>query len=133
MAEYAGIGTLIKRGDGASPEVFTTIAQVGDIDGPKLKAGTYDVTTHDNTLAGYKDFITGLKDGQEIKCKLFFDATAATHKDASGGILNDFNTNRNGNWQLVPAGYSPAVKWSFAAVITEIDFAYPVDGVQKGD
>ena len=90
MAEYAGIGTLIKRGDGASPEVFTTIAQVGDIDGPKLKAGTYDVTTHDNTLAGYKDFITGLKDGQEIKCKLFFDATAATHKDASGGILNDF-------------------------------------------
>lgn len=135
MAEYAGIGTALKMGDGASPEVFTQIAQVGDIKLGALTAGTYDTTTHDNTLAGYKDFITGLKDGGEVNFILFFDANAATHKDTTGGLLATFNANLAKNWQLLLGGYaSPIPKWAFSGLITKLgEFEYMVDGAQKAN
>jgi len=133
MSEYAGIGTLFQRGDGASPEAFTTIAQVADISGPKLSASTYDTTTHDNTLSGYKDFIAGLKEAGEITLHLFVDATQATHKNASGGLISDFNGGAAHNYRIVPAGYSPALYWLFSALVTGLgEFKYPVDGVQDG-
>ena len=40
----AGIGTLLQIGDAASPEVFTTIAEVLDISGPGLVSDLVDVT-----------------------------------------------------------------------------------------
>lgn len=132
MAEYAGIGTQLQAGDGASPEAFTTIAQLGDISGPNLTAGVYDTTTHDNTLQGYRDFITGLKDGGEVTAKLFFDANLNSHKDSGSGLMALFNANTIKNYRLIPAGYSsPQPKWSFSALVTKIGpFGYPVDGVQ---
>lgn len=133
MAEYAGIGTQLQWGNGASPEVFTTVAQVGDIGGPNLKAKTYDTTTHDNVLDGYSDFITGLKDGGQVTFKVFFDPNNATHKDSSGGLLNIFNTNLASHWKIIPANVSPSVTWSFTAVITDMKFGYKVDGVQEAD
>lgn len=128
----AGIQTLLKMGDGASPEVFTTIAACGDITGPSMSAGTYETTSHDTTT-GYKTFITGLKDGGEISFPIYFDATDATHKDASTGLIGVFKATTVKNWQLLPSGYSPAVTWTFAGVITKLDFMYPVDGVQKAN
>jgi hypothetical protein len=134
MSEYAGIQTQFQQGDGASPEVFTTIAQCGDINGPALVANTYDTTTHDNTLAGYKDFIPGLRDAGEVTVKLYFDATNPTHKNAGTGLLASFNSNTVHNYKIVPAGYSPTLSWTFSAFITKMGaFTYPVDGVQAAE
>jgi hypothetical protein len=130
--EYAGIGTQLQMGDGASPEVFTTIAQVGDIAFGPVTANTYPTTTHDNTLGGYDDFIAGLKKGGDAVFTLYFDALQATHKDATGGFLYAFNAGAAKNWRIILAGYaSPVPKWSFVGVPTSMGtFEYKVDGVQ---
>lgn len=57
----AAIGTLIKMGDGQISEAFTTIAEVGDIDGPKLSADEIDVTSHDTT-GSFNETIPGTLD-----------------------------------------------------------------------
>ena len=44
----AAYGTLLKLGDGGTPENFTTIAEVRDIGGPELGADVVDVTSHDS-------------------------------------------------------------------------------------
>ncbi len=134
MAQYAGIGTLLKMGDGASPEVFTTVAQVKDISLGALSAGTYDTTTHD-VANFYKTFITGLREGGEVTFKLLFDAGNTTHKDVATGLLGVFNAAAVKNWQLIPGNYaSPVPKWTFSGPITKIGaFTYPVDGLQECD
>ena len=62
MGFTAAFGTLIKKGDGASPEVFTAVAQVQGITGPGQKADTIETTTH-NQANAYKTYIAGLMEG----------------------------------------------------------------------
>ena len=126
----AGIGTLLQMAPTTSPTNFTTIALVGDIGGPSMTAGTYDSTTQDVT-DGYKTFITGLKDGGEVTFPLFFDASEATHKDASGGLVDAFNNSLLNYWRIKIADQSPQVNWTFRGVVTKLDFSFPVDGIQK--
>lgn len=45
-----GKGTKLQMGDGATPEVFTAVAQVTRISGPSGKAGTRDVTHLDSVV-----------------------------------------------------------------------------------
>jgi len=127
-----GIGSLLKMGDGASPEVFTTVAMVGSIKGPGLSLGTYETTSHDTT-GGAKTFITGLADYGEVSFPCYFDASDTTHKDAATGLVGVAKAKTVKNWQIVLAGYSPSIKWSFSGPITKLDFGYPVDGVQTVD
>jgi hypothetical protein len=67
----AGIGTLVKIGDGGSPEVFTSLSEVRDIDGPKLTADEYDVTSHSSPGA-FSEFIPGMLDAGTIDFGLNF-------------------------------------------------------------
>lgn len=48
MAKFVAKGTQLQVGDGAEPEVFTTIPQVGDMDGPGGDSEEIDVTDHDS-------------------------------------------------------------------------------------
>ena len=66
MATQAFLGsqTLLKLGNGASPEVFTTIAEVTSI-GPISQQKDLVEVTHLESTA--KEFIGGLSDGQEIE------------------------------------------------------------------
>lgn len=52
-------GTLVQRGNGATPEVFTTIGEVVDFSGPGGKASIID-TTHLGSVA--KEKLPGLPD-----------------------------------------------------------------------
>ena len=61
----AGVGSEFQVGDGASPEVFTKVAEVLSIGGPEISAEEIDVTSLDST-GGYKEYITGLKDGGSV-------------------------------------------------------------------
>jgi predicted secreted protein len=67
----SGIGTVVAVGDGASPEVFTAIAEIVSADGPSIEAEDIDVTTLDST-GGFKEFISGLKDGGTLDLSLLF-------------------------------------------------------------
>lgn len=121
MSGMAAFGTLLKRGDGATSETFTTIAQATSISGPNLEAEQIDVTSHDSPNR-FEEFVAGIKRGGEVELELNFDPSESTHEQ----ILDDFDGAVQHNFQLVfPT--SPAITWTFAAIVTAFSPEAPFD------
>lgn len=118
-------GTLLKIGDGATAETFTSIAEVTNIQGPGLTADSLDMTHHASPSA-FREFVQGLKDGGEVTLDLNYIPTAAT-QDASSGLLNDYENGTLRNFELVfpDAGNTT---WSITGIVTNFTPAAPVDG-----
>jgi hypothetical protein len=128
MAFTAAFGTLLKKGDGASPETFTTLAQIGaDLTGPGQKSDTIDTTTHNQT-SPYKSFMAGLREGGDVKVPIFFDPSSSTHT----GLITTFEAGQPVNWQLCPP-FSPVVKWSFAGLLIDIGHTYKIKDAVMAD
>lgn len=79
----AAINTLLSIGNGASPEVYNVIANVGDLTGPGIMADVVDVTSH-STGVPWRQKITTLRDGGDISLPLFF----IPWSPGSGGVPN---------------------------------------------
>ena len=119
-----GQGTLIQRGDGASPENFTTIAEVLSLQGPSLDSDQIDVT-HQQSAARTRDYIQGLKDPGEVSFDLNYIPGNAT-QNATTGILNDYATGVSSNFRLrFPV--TPAVDWVFAGFVKSFQPSSSVD------
>ena len=130
MAGVTSFGTLLKAGNAASPEVFTTIANLGDIDGPELASNMEDVTSHDST-GGYEEALPdGVLGIGEISFEINYDPAAATHKNSAGGLIHAFANKTKRNYQLVYAGGGT---WAFPAYVTKFTPKAPVRGVLKAD
>lgn len=114
-AAVSAFGTLLKIGDGASPEDFTTVAELRTISGPSLSADTIDVTTH-NTPTPFRRFIAGLLDGGEVTFDINFIPTEATH-GYSTGILKDMTDRARRNFQIVWPD-TGSTTWLLPTVIT---------------
>lgn len=123
MTNINAFGTKLYRG--TSIASGTAIAQVTNISGPGLSADTIDVTSHDST-GGYREFLQSLKDGGEISLDLNFDPTGATHKNASGGFLNDFQTGTAVNYTLAFSDAATTV-WKFSGIPTGFEVEAPID------
>jgi hypothetical protein len=117
-------GTLLQRGDGGAPEVFTTIAEVTDISGPTLALDPLDVTAH-TSPAAFREFIGGLLDGGEVTFTINYVPTDSTH-DNSTGILSDLAGRVTSNWKLIFPD-TGATEWTFAAFLTAFESTEPVD------
>ena len=92
--------TLLKIGDGGGSEVFTTIAEVLDIDGPGLELATEEVTNHDS--GGRREYIGTLLDSGEIEFELNY-FSHSTHDS-----LRTDQTNKTvRNFQLVSRSPAP--------------------------
>lgn len=122
-------GTFLKRGDAATPEVFTTIAEVRDIDGPGLKANMKDVTHHSS--GGYDEFFPTTLTMGKIKCQLGLDLSNATHNYTAGLIL-DWKNKTKRNFQIVFPLTVP-VTWAFSAYVEEFNMKEPVKGEHTAD
>jgi hypothetical protein len=62
--------TLCQRGDGGSPEAFSTIGEVTSFSSPQVQTDQIEVTNHDSTA---KEFISsGLADGGELSLEMNF-------------------------------------------------------------
>lgn len=125
----SGFGTLLKIGDGATPtEGFTTIAEVKDIGGPKLKADTAEATSHSST-DGWDEAIATILRGGEVPFDVNWIPTNATHS-LSTGILKDFNARTRRNFKIVfpDAGNTT---WQFSAIIVGFEVEAPVNGILK--
>jgi predicted secreted protein len=124
MSGISAFGTLLQRGDastGTAGEGFTTLANVTNISGPKLKAEQIDVSSHDS-VDGYEEFVAGIKRGGEISLDINYDPSNATHET----LLDDFDDGALHNYQLIfPT--NPATTWSFAAIVTEVGPEAPYD------
>ena len=123
-------GTLLQRGDGATPESFTTIGEVGDIEGPELETDTEDVTNHSST-GGYEEVIGTILRTGEVTFPVNYIPTNATH-NATTGLLLDWKNKTLRNFQLVfPDGSSTT--WSFSAIVTAFAPQAPVAGKLGAD
>ena len=110
MATYVASGTVFARGNGASPEVFTAIAQVTDIGTVGQDSGLIDVSNLSSTAREYKK---ALKDGQQIQLVIQYDPDDTGH--AALKTDNDAETSRN---YRVTFTDSPAQTITFAALVT---------------
>jgi hypothetical protein len=83
MAIRSAKGTLMKLGNGASPEVFTTITQVRSIAGPTTKATVQDVTTH-STSGNWMEKLATLIDPGTLSFPINYDKTDTAHAFSTG-------------------------------------------------
>ncbi len=126
---YAAYGTLLKMSDGAgTAEEFTTIAEVGDIDGPSMSVDTIDMTNHSSPGAR-KEFVMSLIDSGEISFPINFIPTDETH-DAETGIQYVMNQRAMWNWQIV---FPDASQVQFTAGVTKFGVKAPVAGKLSAD
>lgn len=122
-------GTLLKLGDGAGSEVFTTIAEVKDISGPQLSRASHDATSHSSS--GWKEKVAGIKDGGTVTFSINWVPNNATH-DGSTGLLAKFLSTSANNFKIVENTSSP-LTWTFAGIVTAFNTSKPVDGIRGGD
>lgn len=92
-------GSILQLGDGATPEVFTSVAEILELTPPNMSRDEIDVTSH-QSADGYREFISGLRDGGEVAFKANWLPTNATH-DGTTGLLETFNDNVNHNWKVI--------------------------------
>lgn len=122
-------GTLIKMGDGGSPESFTTIAEARAISGPNITAAVLDATTHDS--AGWMEKVAGLLNAGQVSFQVMFRPLATTH-GYTAGILKKLVNKTRTNFQLVfPDGSSTT--WTFLAIVTGFNSTEPHDGLMTAN
>ena len=88
MAIRSAKGTLFKIGDGASPEVFGTVAQMRSISGPSATGVKQDITTH-STAGNWMEAAVVLLDPGTIGFPCNYDSAETTHAFTTG-IWNRF-------------------------------------------
>lgn len=114
-----GYGTLFQRGDGANPEVFTTIAEVGDIAGPEVRQ-LFDDATHMESPDGYEEPIPGVRQAGDVTFPLHFLPDEPTHQL----LMTDLNGGVKRNFRIIVAGGTK--RWAFAGYVESIGAAHPV-------
>lgn len=121
-------GTLLKIGDAATPESFTTIAEVLDIGGPQLTLDTEEATNHSST-DGWEEVIgTILRSGQ-VTFDVNLLPTGATHS-YSTGLLKDMVNRTLRNFRLVFPD-TAVTTWAFAALVVGFEPSAPVAGILR--
>ncbi len=120
-----GYGTLIKLGDAASPEVFTTIGELFTIGPVGAEKPIVDFTHHESPNK-FKEFRVGIAEGVEVVCNCNFIAsnvgqdTVRTFFDAEDPI----------NFQVVGPAGTNAETAAFSALITQHDVDRPLEDRQ---
>lgn len=132
---YAGTGTLLKFGDAASPEFFTTVANIKELGGIKQTRTRLDSSTHNYaaTQSGYDDFILGLKKGGSYPVKVVWDPNNATHGTGALALRGLYEAGTKINMKVVLGNVSPSVSLTHVGAISEIGVEYPLDGLMMMD
>ncbi len=99
-AGVVGLGTLLKIGDGATPEVFTTIAEVKDITGPGLTR-EFAEFTNQSSAGGYREYKPTFKNSGDVTFKCNFLPDDATQGFSTTGMLKDYEDGTLRNFELV--------------------------------
>jgi len=110
-------GIILRLGNGAETEVFTAVAQIKDVAGPKISRDTKESTHHDST-DGWKEFSPGLKDGGEVTWKVNLI------KATMDNMLAELATDEASNWQIIYPYTSSTGKrnvWSFSGILTGLE------------
>lgn len=118
-----GIGTILKVGDGAGPEVFTTVARVMEVDWPKLKAYMVETTNHSDEYVQQSH--SGVREFTGFSVTLEWTDDEATHAT----IRTNFDSNTAKNYKLISP--DTQVTYTFAAFVEEIGRETKIKDVQR--
>ena len=121
-----GLGTLLKIGDAASPEVFTAIAEVKDITGPGLSTEFVEFT-HQQSDSGYREYKPTFKMSGDITFACNFLPDNATQGFSSTGLLKDYEDKTLRNFQLLFPDTGSTLA-SFSAYVANIQPSAPLSG-----
>ena len=116
-------GMLLQSGDGASPEVFTTIPEITDIGGPDGSATEIDTTDLSSTA---KEFKIGLKDEGQVSITMTYIPANTVHS----ALRTDRNNRTLRNFKLKFTD-SPNTVWSFSAYVLGFSVTNAVDGATQ--
>jgi hypothetical protein len=117
-------GTDLKIGDGATPEVFTSIDGITSLNGFGTTRSEIDVTTLKDSS---KKFKLGLKDNGTLQVETNYNPDDPTHQDIRD--LND--SGLVSNFELSLTDTAPATKFSFEGYISQWSLRVDVDNVYK--
>lgn len=116
----AGVGTEFKRADtDSSGTTYTAIAEVNSIEGPGMTRETIDVTSLDST-GGYREFITGFRDGGEVRLEMNFE------RDGYEQMRLDFEDDDVHGYQIVLPD-TGATTLDFDAYVTDLPLSISPD------
>lgn len=126
MAIQSGIpaiGTLLQIGNGASPEQFNSIANVGDMTGPTTQVTMVDVTSHTSASVPFRQKLPTLIDPGTITVPVYIvpGSGAATTAGTQWGHNYAAGIGR----LMVNRGLAPGVPYNFKII-------YP-DGLSTTD
>jgi len=105
-------GVLLKRGDGASPEVFSSVAELLDFDGPSGAPSVRDVSDLSSTSMQKK---LGLIDEGQFSFEVFL----TPNETVQAGLIADRTAKTLRNFTLTLTD-SPATVLSFAAYVLSV-------------
>lgn len=113
----SGTGILLKAGDGATPEVFVTVAEIVSLKLPAISRAEIEVSNHNE---GEEAKINGILRKGQATGMLNWLPTDPTHGDAPGGMLADIIANVKRNWRITlpPSGLP---HWTFAGRVQLFD------------
>lgn len=114
---FSSIGTQIQRGSGDYNTVYTTVAEVRNIELTGRRAEAVEVTNMD-TPSGAREFIAGLIDSGEI----FFDCNYLPGDPSQDILETDFSAGQTSPWRIVLPGNYGVI--TFDAFISLSDFAF---------
>lgn len=119
-----GHGAQFKIGNGASPEVFTAVAEVKAMSHGGITRSAVEATHMDST-DGYQEFVGGLKNGGELQLTVNYVPGSAT----TVLLMAEINA-AAGNKQVVfPGGEI----FAFSGLCTAVPpNDIPLDGVMEG-
>lgn len=114
-------GSVLKLGDGAEPEVFTTVPQLSKLSIDGISKDDIDVT--DLESEG-KEYAPGLTDYGSFSAEGIWDDTSAQHI----ALFNMQDTHQEVNWQVVT---SSGTKWTFSGYVKSMPVNWDANNVQR--
>lgn len=124
------MGTSLQYGNGATPEVFTSVAEITDMGGPSMKRDAIE-TTHHQTTSHYRTFLPGLRDGGEVTFSINVDFSL-TSQDELTGLVAQYNNDVAHNYRILYP-QSASEGWAFSGFLIGIDLKNPIDDKISGD
>ena len=122
----SGHGTLVARAPKATPTVFTTIAELGDITPPSLTRNEFDATTQNEDIDSY---VLGVLRRAQVTFPLNFIPTDSTH-DYISGVLQSMKNKDMDGWRVT---FPDGTVWIGSGQVQKFDMKAPVDGKLTAD
>jgi len=125
-------GGQFKIGNGANPEVFTTLTQVTDVDFGSMKWDAPEVTSADNT-DGVRRYSRTLKDPGDCTVMFLYNPQDPTHQQARA-LVQSGATLTPTNFQFIRPGTFGQVSFAGCAISLDegkVELNKPVSATLK--